>query len=215
MNPMVRLRIPRVAAVPFLLVGVAACDATPPPVGMARGEELFETCVPCHGAAAEGNPDIEAPSVAGLPQWYIEAQLQSFQQGWRGKHVEDLAGLRMRPMAVSLNRDGDIASVAQYVASLPPVFPESTLHGNAGAGAASYQVCVACHGESGLGNDTLRAPPIVQLNDWYLAQELRNFRSGARGAHPADTWGMTMRANTIAMTDQQIEDVIAYVQTLR
>ena len=215
MNPMVRFRDPRLAALPLLLVGVAGCDASPPPVGMARGQELFETCAPCHGDAAQGNPDIEAPAIAGLPQWYLEAQLQSFQEGWRGKHAQDLAGLRMRPMAVTLNRDGDIASVAQYVASFPATYPESTLHGNAGAGAAAYQICVACHGEDGRGNDTLRAPPLVQIDDWYLAQEMRDFRSGARGGNAADTWGATMRANAITMTDQQIEDVIAYVQTLR
>ena len=45
----------------------------------------------------------------------------------------------MRPMAVTLNREGDIESVAQYVASLEQTFPESTLHGNAGAGAALYE----------------------------------------------------------------------------
>jgi len=117
-------------------LAVAACDATPPPVGMVRGAELFETCAPCHGPNGAGNPDIEAPAIAGLPQWYIESQLQSFQAGWRGKHADDLPGLRMRPMAVSLNRDGDIESVAQYVASLTPPFPESSLHGNAGAGAS-------------------------------------------------------------------------------
>lgn len=212
---MTRPRFSRAAILPLVVAAVAACDATPPPVGMTRGAELFETCVPCHGAAATGNADIEAPSIAGLPQWYIEAQLQAFQAGWRGKHAEDLAGLRMRPMAVSLTREGDIESVAQYVASMPAIYPESTLHGNAGAGAASYQVCVACHGADGLGDETLRSPPIVQLNDWYLAQELRNFRIGARGANPADTWGLTMRANAAVLTDQAIEDVIAYVQTLR
>lgn len=196
--------------------GVAACDATPPPVGMERGAELFETCVPCHGENGAGNPDIAAPAIAGLPQWYIEAQLEGFQRGWRGKHAEDLPGLRMRPMAVTLNRDGDIPSVAQYVTQLPPVYPASTLHGNAGAGAMQYeQVCVTCHGPEGRGDPNLRAPPIVQMPDWYLVQELRNFRSGARGAHPEDTWGITMRANTVAMTDQAMEDVIAYVQTLR
>jgi cytochrome c553 len=183
---------------------------------MARGEELFETCQPCHGAEAAGDPDIQAPAIAGLPQWYIETQLRNFQSGWRGKHHSDLAGLRMRPMAVSLSREGDIESVAQYVSALEPHYPESTLQGNAGAGAVQYeQVCVQCHGPQGLGNDTLQAPPIVQLPDWYLVQELENFRVGARGTDPADTWGITMRANTLAMTDQAMADVIAYVQTLR
>ncbi len=210
---MARLFKPHVAL--LLGLAVAACQPTPPP-GLARGAELFETCTPCHGDDAGGNPDIAAPAIAGLPQWYIESQLLSYQAGFRGKHAQDLPGLRMRPMAMSLNRDGDISSVAQYVAEMPAVVPESTLGGNAGAGAERYAaVCVACHGVDGLGNETLRAPPIVHLNDWYLVQELQNFKSGARGADPADTWGGTMRVNSLALTDEAMADVIAYVQTLR
>lgn len=210
-----RLRIFRFSTLALLAGGLAACDATPPPVGMARGEALYETCVPCHGETGVGNVDIAAPSIAGLPQWYIEDQLEGFQQGFRGQHHEDLPGLRMRPMAISLTRDGDIESVAEYAASLPAVYPESTLDGNAGAGAQNYQVCVACHGTAGLGNEDLRSPPIVQLHDWYMLNQLRNFRSGARGAHPQDTWGATMRVNALALSEQAMKDVIAYVYTLR
>lgn len=210
-----RLRIFRFSTLALLAGGLAACDATPPPVGMARGEALYETCTPCHGENGVGNVDIAAPGIAGLPQWYIEDQLRGFQQAFRGQHHEDLPGLRMRPMAVTLNRDGDIESVAEYVASMPAVYPESTLDGNAGAGAQSYQVCVACHGAEGLGNEMLRSPPIVQMHDWYMLNQLRNFKSGARGAHPQDTWGATMRVNTLALTEQAMKDVIAYVQTLR
>ena len=198
-----------------LTLGPAACDNTPPPVGIARGEELFDTCRPCHGDQASGNPAIAAPAIAGLPQWYIEAQLGSFQSAYRGQHPGDLPGLRMRPMAMSLNRDGDIQSVAQYVAQLPPSFPESTLRGNAGVGAGFYEVCVACHGVDGLGNELLKSPPIVQMHDWYLLNQLRNFKNGARGADPNDIWGATMRVNTLALDDQAMRDVIAYVQTLR
>jgi cytochrome c553 len=182
---------------------------------MERGAELFETCAPCHGDAGVGNADIDAPSIAGLPQWYVEDQLRGFQNEYRGDHVEDLPGLRMRPMAVSLTREGDVESVAQYVASLEAVYPRSTLDGNAGAGAASYVVCVACHGEDGLGNQDLHAPPIVQLDDWYLFTQLQNFKSGVRGARSDDIWGQTMRINSLALTNEGMQDVIAYVQTLR
>lgn len=212
---MARLRISRFSMLALLAGGLAACDATPPPVGMVRGEELFETCVPCHGDQGVGSPEIAAPAIAGLPQWYIEAQLQGFQAGWRGNHHTDIPGLRMRPMAMSLNRPGDIESVSEFVAALPAVYPESTLDGNAGAGAQQYEVCVACHGTSGLGDELLHAPPIVQMHDWYLLNQLRHFKSGARGAHPEDIWGTTMRVNTLALTEQAMRDVIAYVQTLR
>ena len=212
---MARFRIFRFSVLALLAVGLAACDRTPPPVGMQRGEELFETCVPCHGAQGVGSPDIDAPAIAGLPQWYIEAQLEGFQAGWRGNHHTDIPGLRMRPMAMSLNRPGDIESVSEFVASLTAVYPESTLDGNAGAGAQQYEVCVACHGVNGLGDELLHAPPIVQMHDWYLLSQLEHFKSGARGAHPEDIWGTTMRVNTLAMTEQAMRDVIAYVQTLR
>lgn len=205
----------RRSMLPLAVVVLAACDPTPPPVGVERGAELYETCVPCHGPTGAGDPEIAAPAIAGLPQWYIQEQLAGFQLGYRGKHSEDLPGLRMRPMAVTLNRDGDIESVSEYVASLEATFPESTLHGNAGRGAASYVVCATCHGQDGLGMPELHAPPIVQMHDWYLLNQLRNFKSGARGAHPQDSWGQTMRANSLVLDDQAMQDVIAYVQTLR
>jgi len=213
---MARTQNVRFSAALLLGVAVAACNPTPPTPGLALGQELFETCAPCHGEMGVGDPKIEAPAIAGLPQWYVEAQLRSFQAGMRGKHADDLPGLRMRPMAVTLNRDGDISSVAEYVATLTPTFPESTLHGNAGAGAERYNsLCIACHGPDGRGNEALRAPPIVRLNDWYLVQELQNFKEGARGADPADIWGQQMRINTFALDDQAMVDVIAYVQSLR
>jgi cytochrome c553 len=55
----------------------------------------------------------------------------------------------------------------------------------------------------------------VQLDDWYLLSQLRNFKSGARGGRPGDTWGATMRPNTLVLDDQAMQNVIAYVQTLR
>jgi cytochrome c553 len=214
---MARRRIPGLPALALLALALGGCNTSPPPVGVERGAQLFDTCRPCHGSKAEGTPEIGAPAIAGLPQWYIEAQLHGFQQGFRGKHQEDLAGLRMRPMAKTLNRDGDIESVAQYVASLTPPYPASTMRGgNAGAGATTFEsVCVACHMPDGHGNPDLHAPPIVQMPDWYLIQQLHNFRIGARGTDPADTWGATMRVNALALSDQAMLDVIAYVQTLR
>lgn len=198
-----------------LLVSVQACELESPP-GMARGAQLFDTCAPCHGDAGAGNPQINAPAIAGLPHWYVEDQLGAFQDSWRGMHANDLAGLRMRPMAVTLNREGDISSVAEYVSSLQPVFPPSTLSGNAGAGADLYAaVCASCHGTDALGNETLRAPPLVSLDDWYLLGELEDYRMGARGAHPEDIWGATMRTNSVALTDRAMRDAVAYIQTLR
>ena len=199
----------------LLLVSVAGCGMSGP--GAPRGQALFDNCVPCHGADAAGNPQIQAPSIAGLPQWYIEAQLRNFQSGLRGAHAEDIPGLRMRPMAVTLNTPGDISTVAQFVAALPPVVSEGVLlRGNAGAGAAIYGgICIACHGPEAGGDETLGAPPLLGADDWYLFSQLKNFRAGARGADLNDPYGLTMRVNTIPLSDETMVDVLAYIRTLR
>ena len=64
---MTRHRTPRTAALPILALIAAACST--PPVGMALGEELFETCAPCHGETGAGDPSIQAldDSWLGVP----------------------------------------------------------------------------------------------------------------------------------------------------
>ena len=50
------------------------------------------------------------------------------------------------------------------------------------------------------GNPDLKAPRLAGTDDWYLATQLRKFRSGVRGASPKDMGGRLMRpmARTLA-----------------
>lgn len=195
----------------------AGCAQTPGP-GLARGEQLFDTCVPCHGKEGHGNATLEAPEIAGLPQWYLERQLTNFSTSMRGAHHEDAAGARMRPMARSLYRPGDITSVAQYVATLRPRVPTHvTVHGDTAAGRARYQtVCIACHLEDGSGSEALGAPPLLAQYDWYMLGQIQKFKSGMRGAHPDDAMGAQMAAMSQTLEDTTaMHDVVAYIRTLQ
>ena len=186
--------------------------------GIARGRELYDTCEPCHGAAGAGNQALGAPSIAGLPLWYLETQLANFRTGVRGAHPSDIEGHRMRPMARSLNLEGDVSSVAQYVASLPgrPA-PQTLAGGDPTAGATAYTtVCVVCHGPDAMGLETMRAPTLVNQADWYMVRQLDKFKSGMRGADPRDVQGQQMAAMSATLGDRQaMLDVIAYIRTLR
>src|SRR5258708_24626691 len=55
--------------------------------------ELFEACVPCHGAAGEGSTVVGSPAIAGLPPWYVSPQLEPVQTGLRGQHADVSQGL--------------------------------------------------------------------------------------------------------------------------
>ena len=78
-----------------------------------------------------------------------------------------------------------------------------------------FQVCAACHGQNGEGNKALNAPANGGQNEWYVIRQLKNFRSGIRGADPNDTYGIQMRPMAMSLTDEQaVEDVAAYVALL-
>ena len=183
---------------------------------VANGERLYQLCTQCHGGAGEGSAQSLAPSIAGLPVWYVENQLRGFRAGYRGLHFDDISGMRMRPMALSLANDAELKDVAAYVASLPRYDAPPTLAGgDATRGQALYAPCIACHGPDGNGNQALNAPPLVGVNDWYALTQLNHFKAGIRGTKPQDSWGQLMRPMSMTLVDEQaIRDVIAYITTL-
>jgi cytochrome c553 len=151
-----------------------------------------------------------------MNDWYVEEQLENFRSGARGAHFSDVEGMRMRPMALSLPTDKDVKAVAHFVGTMPPVRHASSLPGDPKAGAASYATCMACHGLQGAGNPEVLAPRIAGTDDWYLATQLRKFRSGVRGANPKDLEGALMRPMARILRDEDaIRNVVAYIGTLK
>jgi cytochrome c553 len=194
----------------------AGCSITDPPP-TAPATELFQLCQQCHGEQALGNQKVNAPSIAGLPQWYIENQLKKFKAGGRGTHFDDLTGMQMRPMAMSLQSDDEIKVIAAHVAALTPHKPTPALTGgDANKGRVLYGTCVACHQADGSGNQALNAPPLNHASDWYLASSLKKFKLGIRGTNPLDTTGALMRPMSQTLVDDQaVADVVAYIVSLQ
>ena len=193
-------------------------DQAAPVADLANGAELFELCAQCHGAEGHGNRVFLAPAIAGLAPWYIEMQLAEFQNGLRGLHFDDIAGMRMRPMSLTLRGETDVADVVAYAASLPKADPQSTVEGNVEAGKALYVLCAACHGPTGDGIEPMKAPSLNHIDDWYLVEQLQKFKAGVRGTRPGDPYGVLMGPSSpmalTLTTDQSVRDVVAYIMTL-
>ena len=200
-----------------LSVSLTACsEPSPDTASLKYSEDLYDGCVQCHGVNGEGNPAVEAPAIAGLERWYVKRQLRGFQKGYRGFHPGDLAGKRMYPMARALDTDEKVDIVANYVASMEPTNPATTLEGgNPETGKIYYAACVQCHGENALGNLDEFGPPLAGANDWYLLTQLKNFKAGVRGTQPGDAMGAKMRPFSMTLpTEQAMKDVIAYIGSL-
>ena len=181
-----------------------------------NGKALYSVCVSCHGADGAGNKALNAPRIAGQQVWYLKRQLAAFKSGMRGTHSEDIYGMQMRPMSMTLTNEQAIADVSAYVNSLDGPISETTIKGDVTAGKASYMVCVSCHGANGEGNKGLNAPKLSGMQDWYIARQLQHFKKGIRGANPKDTYGMQMAPMAMTLPDNKaIENIAAYISTLR
>jgi cytochrome c553 len=204
------------AVVILLAVLWAGCGSYNEPAPNAGYAELFQLCAQCHGADAMGNAAVNAPAIAGLPQWYVDEQLHKFRSGARGKHFDDLTGMQMRPMAMSLANDDEIVTISMYVSSLPAAKPAPQLQGgDATRGKAYFGTCTACHGPEAAGMQPLKAPPLNHASDWYLMRSLEKFKLGIRGTAPGDTTGPLMRPMAQTLPDEQaMKDVVAYIMTL-
>lgn len=181
-----------------------------------RAHSLWNLCTSCHMFKGEGDQKIGAPSIAGLPEWYITGALTKYKNGARGKHPHDVIGMKMRPIGKALT-DEDIPMMAKYVAAMPRPVGEEHVKGSLVRGEAKFQqVCVACHGAKADGNQALGAPPLVGQNDWYLLLQLKKFRAKARGYDVAnDPFGVSMQGISSTLKDEELPDLVAYINALR
>jgi len=202
-----------------------------------HGKQLFSLCAQCHGDAGQGNQAIGAPAIAGLPAWYVTNQLVKFSTGLRGKHFDDIEGMRMRPMSLWLtasqhaaqNLSGEapnpaevnsnIRDVAAFVGALPATNPAPTVAGgNAENGQTAYLACSSCHGQNGEGNQDVTSPPLAGQSDWYLVRSLEKYKAGQRGYDAANDGlaaAMAGMAGALLPDEQAIKDVVAHIMTLK
>ena len=186
------------------------------PVGNATaGAATYGVCAACHGAQGEGNQQLNAPKLAGSSGWYIRRQIGNYQNGLRGADSRDIYGAQMAPMSRTLASPALLENVIAYIETLPDVAPETTISGDVEHGSKLYMSCAVCHGDNGEGRWNTNAPRLAGMSDWYLANQLANFKQRIRGGHADDVYGdqMYMLASSLR-DDQAINDVIAYINTL-
>ena len=181
----------------------------------AAGAANYAVCAACHGAQGEGNVQLNAPKIAGQPDWYLRRQLRNYQQGVRGTNPGDTFGVQMAPMAQTVAAEPVLENVIAYIESLPDARLQPTVIGDTERGRAIYTTCAVCHGPNGEGRWSSNAPPLAGQSDWYMVRQLEYFRSRVRGSHPQDIYGDQMHLMSIMLSREgAIADVVAYINTL-
>lgn len=174
--------------------------------------ELYQTCVACHGQQGQGNDALKAPQIAGQPAWYIERQLNNFITGVRGSHEQDIHGQQMRASVASLEVDKDVPALANYIASLKGEKISEELSGDLMNGSRYYQAkCGACHGGKAEGNKSFNAPKLAGLQISYIQRQMVNFKQGVRGNHKEDKLGKQMAMMAKVVSDKELHDILYYI----
>jgi len=199
----------------FLLTagGSAAGD-----VPVATAQVVFQNvCATCHGTKGEGKVEVKSPSIASLPAWYVQRQLENFQQDRRGAHPQDVEGQMMRAMAKALNPE-QTRALAALIEGLPRVHSEPTIKAGVERGREVFEDrCMECHRFNGEGEIVFGAAPLMGLQDWYIAAQLRKFKTGLRGAAKDDANGQKMVHVTASFIedDEMVQSIAAWLMKLR
>jgi cytochrome c oxidase subunit 2 len=168
---------------------------------------LYAECKVCHTTKEMQR----GPILNGQPYWYVQLQLEKYHKGVRGKDDSNRSEFLMGSAMSKIKSKKDIRLLAKYIAQLPPATHLSTIKGDARAGRDLYVACAACHGDAAEGKRIVKGPPIYNLEDWYMLDQLKKFKSGKRGSHADDKEGQIMAAAAKALTDQQMKDLVVYI----
>lgn len=92
--------------------------------------------------------------------------------------------------------------------SLLAVASTSAFAGDAAAGKAKYAGCAGCHGANGVSANEAVNPSLAGLSADAVKTALNDYKSGARD-------NATMKAMAAGLSDADIDNIAAYVATLK
>jgi cytochrome c553 len=184
----------RLALKMMLMMLAVTCGAGAHAAGdPARGKQLSYTCMGCHGIDDYKNvyPTYSVPELRGQHASYIVAALKEYRAGERSHAT-------MHEQAASLS-DQDMEDIAAFLSG-DELKPTTTLVGTPPAKVT--QLCVACHGTSGIGV-MADYPTLAGQHSDYLARALEEYKHGDR-KNPVMPTFMT------SVSDDEIQQIARY-----
>lgn len=169
-------------------------------------------CITCHGLQGRGNGQA-TPWLAGLPEGYLQKQMQDYASGWRESEV-------MGPIAKALDQQDRLA-VAAYYAGLPrqpPPAVGAVASRQTSEAAALYHrgdpdrdlpACATCHGENGEGVGPAN-PPLAGQPAGYTQAQLELWKKSKRRNDPQ---GQMLRISQ-SLSPAEISALAEYVEAL-
>lgn len=184
------------------LVDAATSDAAMREAFLKTGQRLADFCANCHGANGISNMS-DVPNLASQNVNYLFEQMRKYVAGERRDNSKFKVGL------IKLLKPEEKAAVAYYYAQ-SPVIPARTAPGpNAAKGKAVYTTrCAQCHGDDGVGAETI--PRVAGQQTEYLRLSLESYRKKT-SPHQLLAMVESMRG----MTTDELGALVDYLASMR
>lgn len=181
---------------------------------LAKGKEIMQQCVACHGADGNASAPIY-PKIAGQHAEYLYKQLQNFKPGKNGEKPLRENGI-MAGFAAALS-DEDMKNVSAYLNTQKQTLGSATNKDTLALGEKIYRggiadkkvpACAGCHSPNGAGIPA-QYPRLGGQHAEYTESQLVGFRDGVRNNSEQ------MSVIAAKMSDREIKAVSDYIAGLR
>jgi cytochrome c553 len=165
-----------------------------------------DKCSICH----QNSEMQRGPNLFGLNADYLVLQMEKFKVGIRGINPKNRSA-ELMASAKSVLPEGERLRIlgAWLSAQQAPEFVYN-LKGKSAVGKDLAQSCLACHRQKGL----YPMPELLDLEPWYLLDQLRKFKQGWRGGHRDDLGGKIMQSAVQPFSDAELKKIVLYLQSL-
>ncbi len=190
-----------VGAAVFFLSHQPHASAAVPSTSEIRSVFLAD-CAVCHGARGQGTaagPSLMGVGAATIDYWVSTGRMP-LPPGHRGPRID-----RRPPKYPPAVEHALVAYVAKLTGGGPPIPHISTKGADVAAGGELYRLnCAACHSWDGTGGALTKreAPSLKPATPTQIAEAVRT------GPEPMPRFGES------ALDDEQLADVVAYVEAL-
>jgi cytochrome c553 len=168
-------------------------------------QNQIQQCNSCHSKGQS----IGAPSLLGLEEKYMNAQVEKYKQGLRGNSSSSKEAISMRKAILHIDQS-ELEKIHRWFASQHPKTPieKKIIHKT---GKELYeQKCYGCH-EGTMGKFFTGSPSLQHLESWYIVKQCQDFIEDRRGNHPDDKKGRKMAKQIKQISIEEVKEIAKFL----
>jgi len=185
-------------------------------------QQIVEGCDSCHSDEHNKVQGLSvAPVLNGMPDWYIEKQMENFRTGNRVARGNDATEINTAHQSNALNEES-LSLVADYYEELELRFSQTRpveaianvaqgSANNAQGEAIFEDSCASCH-TSFVGRYLTDSPEITHLEGEYLLNQLEAFKKGERRFFDENKHQRKMVERIKNLSTEELLSIVSYIK---